>query len=479
MSTTPSKPSTKKSKLAIIHPDVVRIPRPLARVTMPIVTEPAIENGRVVVERTVRAEHALRAIAAIGRRDNTTRKMLWRNTAMNQRVGTKATKGGANTVALLHEVGVIEAYSRKTAGTPYTVTVAKVEDKQSLQLPLAALWVHRWADGNVTGPRYGKQTAIVARVLLGLLAYGDWSDDYTVVEWKRSNAFMTERLGLGKGTWTDWWAIFCKAVAKDKWITFKEGVDDFGGFGPWTVTIDWNRLPAMAAAPALPGKSTPVEVAAMEQSGSLSPAGDGSVSPVRGGSVSPDRVGHFSLDLKEDSAFRTVLSHTVPSSQRREQPAPKTANKKAGEGMKKAATVEDLRWQDTIRKGRKSQHAGDGGMDNTGTAYDIWLLAVVAILADPNTPNNLGLSLPDVHILNDILRPSYEAGWKPQPLATNLTRQSPPDILSKALPARVKMLPERVNHVDVAVDRKALADKKVHDQAASSRYADKYHQKTM
>ena len=533
MPNNPSKPSTKKSALARRHPDVVRIPRSLARVTMPIVTEPKVVNGTVVVETKVRAETVLRAIAALGRRHNTDRQMVWGNREMSARVGVTADKAGAGAVAQLHEVGIIESYTRKSAGTPYTVTLAKVDDEDSLQLPLAACWKHKWVQGNVTGPRYGKATAIVARVLLAIIATGDWSKpDYLTVKWKRSNKFMTKHLGLGKGTWEDWWKVFMEETEGDAWIQVEETFDPWGGYGPYCVTINWALLPALADAPALSGKTTPVaEVAdaTQDESGALSPDRGESVSPDGGGSTSPDRVGHFHPELKEDSAFKTVPSKTVPSphpaADADDAPEP-TARKGGGKEKKIEAEVEDIRVMDVVRNGLKSSHAqppvkatatddeaaGDQQTppkydsmldewlattrqhddtaqapeyDNGNVDYGDWLLVVVAVLSDANTPNRLGLNASHVRALSGLLRPCYDAGWTARKLGTALTANwSPPSVgMAGALKFRVGQLPAQPNYVAVPVSnaeaRRKAEEERVYALGASSRSADKYYCREM
>lgn len=446
----------------LVHAQTVWVPRGLAAGNMHPMT-------------------ALKAVAGLSRRDNDTKELTWRSSDINARCGTTSAKNGMNVLSDLAEAGVVNSYWQRRAGAPYTVEFATIESTKHLEVPQAALWKHKWVHGNIVGPRYGKDTAHVLRWILAILAASDFTPGNLKVEHAQGAADICKRSGLDRDAYDRAWAVVRRVCNDDPWITW-EGTfwEDGGGQGPNVITIDWTRLPALTAPPPKKTRTLRKKVNLIKQTPVLS-TGRGVAAPAgRGGASGTPRGAHsFREPVKEASSFhQSSLSHTS-SSQLREQPETQAANETAEEDMETAATVEDLPMLDAIRKGRKSQHAGDGGMDNTTTDYDSWLLAVVAIMADASTPNRLGLSRPDGQLLHGLLEAPYKAGWKAGNLGAALTRDEPPQSVSAVLPGRVRRLPEQANYVPEPVNRKALAEKAAYDLAASARSADKYTQTHM
>lgn len=431
-----------------------------------------LANGRLHPMKT------LKAVAGLGRRDNATREMLWCNRAINARCGTPSAKNGMALLADLAEAGVVTSYRQRSAGVGYTVEFAAVPYTERLELPPAALWKHKWKGDDVQGPRYGKETAQVLRWLLAVIIASDFQPGNMQVVHDRGRADICDRSGLSRDGYDRAWAVVRRVCVDDPWISWEETEWDEGGQGPHIITIDWTLLPDLIDPPskAVRVKRAKARIAARPIAVS---AGVGRALSADGGQAqTADRDRQIVRQpIEGASSSRPVLSKPVPSSQM--QSERHSLPRARQEAERTESSFADTQARDVIRQGLMSHHAGDVQADNRTEPFESWLLTTVAVLADVNSPNRLGLSQSDVRMLRGLLRPRYEDGWTPGNLAAALTREAPPRSTSGALRHRIKELPEQTNYVPVATSRKALDGRRAFEERARSRSADKYTQRTM
>lgn len=458
---------------------------------------------RTLAAGVLRPENTLKALAGLHRRDNETGTMLWVNADIAARTGGIFTRNGSQVFKSLHEVRVSRAPKDGSPaddtrlltvvsggnGTAYKVAFAAVPHTERLELPAAALWEHTWVTGNVTGPRYGKDTARVAQFLLAILAVGDWDKEANTVTTdlpvvaKRGNRSISHISGLSATKFERAFAVAHQHLQKEPWYSTEQTYRPDGGKHTWRITLNWNLLPAMTAPKPLPAtKTDPAKTVEVTPTNPDTFCG---VTPTLSAESTPtlsaESPRHFLRAHREATSFSPLLTDPLPSSHPDTQTpdAAATATGKEG-GDEVMETVEDLPMADVLRNGRSSQHSGNPQADNTTTTFEEWLLTTVALLCDPSTANRLGLSRKDAQALHGLLKPVYEAGWKPSPLVLALTRYAPPNHgNTKALGYRVKHLPAQVNYVPVTSTAKDREEEAAYQAAASSRYADKYHQRTM
>lgn len=420
----------------------------------------------------------LKAVAGLSRRDNDTKEMAWRSRDINARCGTTSAKNGMAVLADLAEAGVVTSYRQRSAGAAYTVAFAPVPYRRRLEVPQAALWEHKWGSGNVRGPRYGKDTAQVLRWLLAVLIASDFQPGNLKVVHDRGTADICRRSGLSRDGYDRAWAVVRRVCRADPWIRWEETDWDDGGQGPHIITIDWTLLPALLEPPTKAARVRRTRVSLIKKT-QVVPAGRGCAVSADGGTEENGGRGRQVVPepIEGASSFDPVLSLPVPSSQLRQQHLSRPRTRQVVDHAQSA--VEDPHVQDVIRKGLNSPHAGDAQADNRTDPFETWLLAVVAVLADANTPNRLGLSRADVRVLHGLLRPQYEDGWTAGNLAAALTLMEPPRSTSAALRHRIEQLPEQPNYVPVGTSRKALDEQRAFEERAASRTVDKYTQRSL
>ena len=442
---------------------------------------------RTLAAGILRPEPALKALAGLARRGNTSLEMTWRSSDIAARTGATSARSGRKVLDALAAVPV----SRHSddvrlvtnidggVGTGFRVTFGAVPHNERLELPHAALWEHQWLDGRVTGPRYGKDTGRVAQFLLAILAAGTWDKaantvvcDLPVVS-TRDNRSISHISGLSADKFERAWAVVYEVCKDDPWLIWEQTYRADGGQHTWRYTLDWNLLPALTKPEgAATGSAETSEVKPADPDTFCGP----------GLTLSAEPVSHLLRGHIEVSSSSQSFGVTSSPPARVAETDAVAAATKAGRVEEAEATVEDLRVQDVLTNGLDSQHARGPETDHTTATLDEWVLTLVAALVDRSTSNPIPLRRADIPALTDLTRPKFEAGWSATILAERLTEMSSPtkDAL-KALDWRIrKKVPDVVNfQPGTAATAQQLADEAAYQALASCRDASTYTQRTM
>lgn len=450
------------------------------------------ETDAEMVEDTLHPLTVLKAAAGISHRNNSTRRMVWRSAAIGQRVGSTSAKNGSDVLRALKYAGVIKDYHRKGTGSPYTVEFNTYV--AFFKVPQGVLWEYKWFDGNITGPRYGKDTALVLRWILAVLAASDFGDGIRITHDKGA-AHIVAVSGLEKSAYDRAWAAVRKCVADPdmdtSWLIWEtQAWEDGGGTAPNVFTLDWSKVPA----PKTPEVTTrPVTKktrhharrvslikATTPPTEVVSEVATEVVPEVGGEALStPTPTPEVREPSKEASSSTTAISNQCSSPSSAARPDAKARTSKAEVTKKTEAMVDDLRLTDVIDRGLWSDHVETDQAVNTNTDYDTWLLVLVALLVDAKTPNRVGISRHDYRALRNSVRDWFDKGWIAKNFALALTVMSPPHSFAAALPTRLAQVSEEVNFVAVATSAKEQEERAAYERLNSYRYASTYTQKTL
>ncbi|MEI5675725.1 MULTISPECIES: hypothetical protein [unclassified Nocardioides] len=447
----------------------------------------AIHAQTVWVDRTLAAGHlhpmnALKAVAGLSRRDNTTKSLVWRSAEISARCGTTSAKNGMQVLDALAKAGVVAAYSQSNAGAPYDVTFTDPGYRQRLEIPQAALWVYKWVHGAVQGPRYGgRDTAQVLRWLLAVAAAADFEPGNLRFTHDSGAADICARSGLSREAYERCWSVVRRVCKENPWITWEEQYwEDGGGQAPYIITVDWTLLPALLDPP-VRARVLRRKVSLIKKTQVLSTGRGVALSAGTPVTLSVGTGEQFSRKpfYKEASSSEEFYS----SSAALPPPASKSnaADATAGRANRAEATVEEIRLQDILSKGLDSQHAGDASTDNSTADFESWVHTLVAALVDRSTANRFPLRRTDVPEVAALVKEQYETGWQATLLAANLTsRHSPTMDAVGALRWRIEHdLTDIVNFVPGTASKKAAAEEKAYRALTGGRDAVRYTQREM
>lgn len=435
---------------------------------------------RTLAAAILRPELTLKALAGMARRDNTEMTLKVSGKDLGDRAGATSAKTGRAFFDTLAAVPVDRNPKDSTRlvesvkggnGTAFTVTFGKIPHDERLELPQAALWEHKWVAGNVTGPRYGKDTGRVAQFLLAVIAAGEWDKvNHTVVcdlpvttksgNGRKSISAIT---GMSADKFERAWATVYAVCANDPWITWELTYRANGGQGPWRFTINWDLLPAMTEPPVQTqtGFAETTKVSLVKVGTFCGPEQGTFCGP--GAVVSAEPVGYFLRSHKEeDSSLVPVLENQFSSPS--------------------SATIANSDTEN-YTQGKAAGGKEERMSNNKETAYDRWVVALIAGITSPNKPNALPMTQQHASALKSDIQAAYSAGWHPEALAACLTQQSPDlKTLVGALRYRLKHL-GAVNVIPMkktaAQARSEAADALAYEETKRLRDAARYTQRTM